>query len=87
VVVPAPELLSIDVAVGRKIGMIGTFRKGGHIDDPCPYPDKSLPRIGTHIRTVLPSLSYERRERPQSHHIKQIPWVAISPNDVRQQDP
>jgi hypothetical protein len=28
VVVPAPELLSIDVAVGEHIGMVGAFRKG-----------------------------------------------------------
>jgi hypothetical protein len=28
VVVPAPELSSIDVAVGRQMGMIGRFRKG-----------------------------------------------------------
>jgi hypothetical protein len=28
VVVPAPVLLSIDVAVGCKIGTIGAFRKG-----------------------------------------------------------
>jgi hypothetical protein len=28
VVVPAPELLSIDVAVGDNIGTIGAFRKG-----------------------------------------------------------
>ncbi|MGC2319841.1 MAG: hypothetical protein WA615_25640 [Bradyrhizobium sp.] len=28
VVVPAPELLSIDVAVGDKIGTIEAFRKG-----------------------------------------------------------
>jgi hypothetical protein len=28
VVVPAPELLSINVAVGANIGMVGAFRKG-----------------------------------------------------------
>jgi hypothetical protein len=28
VVVPAPELLSVNVAVGNKIGIIEAFRKG-----------------------------------------------------------
>ena len=34
-VVPAPELLSIDVAVGNKIGMLEPFRKGvRHVSTP-----------------------------------------------------
>jgi hypothetical protein len=57
VVAPAPELLSIDVAVKGDLGMIGTFRKGrvvrktvnrrllGHLSDHGPSDDRRRNRL------------------------------------------
>jgi hypothetical protein len=57
VVVPAPELLSVDVAVESYLGMIGTFRKGrvfrqtvnrrllGHLSDYRPSDDRRRNRL------------------------------------------
>jgi hypothetical protein len=58
VVVPAPELLSINVAVGDKIGMIGAFRKGNILP---------VTSDGTLTTTSAPTLRERRRDVSHKH--------------------
>lgn len=80
VVVPAPELLSINVAVGDKIGTIEAFRKG----DAFRHGD---PRLLRHFSHHRPPAGRRSRLRRRFNHLNRfLRFAYLSDRSIRDRD-